>query len=134
MSDPNSPKSSNIADEEPLSPEVEAVARRIRRMGMVSFGILAVGLFAVFGAILYKTQNEEQSDLLAKAQRDVDDRILLLLPQAVSPNMLNDGRVAVADDRLLVMTSGDNDGPQVLIYDLTSGELLSLAIFVPAAE
>lgn len=41
-------------DEKPLDPAVERVQRRLRRLMLISGLTLGLGMFAVFGAILYR--------------------------------------------------------------------------------
>jgi hypothetical protein len=45
----------NSDDEKPLDPAIEALRQRLVRLMAVSIGIMMVGLFAVLGAIVYKT-------------------------------------------------------------------------------
>jgi hypothetical protein len=45
------------------NPEAEAIARSIRRLTGFSLSILFLGVFAVLGAILYKSLNPQQEDL-----------------------------------------------------------------------
>ena len=41
-------------DDKPLDPAVEAVRRRMARLLLGSFGVMVLGLIAVFAAIVYK--------------------------------------------------------------------------------
>ena len=41
-------------EEKPLDPAVERVQRRLRRLGLISGLTLGLGMFAVFGAIVYR--------------------------------------------------------------------------------
>lgn len=44
----------SAGDEKPLDPAVEAVRRKMARLLLGSFGVMVLGLIAVFAAIVYK--------------------------------------------------------------------------------
>jgi hypothetical protein len=58
MAQPEHPVSGRSAgsagDEKPLDPAVEAVRRKMARLLLGSFGVMVLGLIAVFAAIVYK--------------------------------------------------------------------------------
>lgn len=49
-----------IAEDEPLDPAIERIRARMARLQLVSLGIMFIGLFAVFIAILFKTDEADQ--------------------------------------------------------------------------
>jgi hypothetical protein len=54
-SNPNPNAASEAQDDEELAPEAAAMAARIKRLTALSMLTLFVGIFAVFGAILYRS-------------------------------------------------------------------------------
>ncbi|MEM6382049.1 MAG: hypothetical protein AAF739_05190 [Pseudomonadota bacterium] len=48
-------------DEEPLDPRLEAMAAKMRRLSLVSSGIMFLGIFAVLGVILYRSLADPSS-------------------------------------------------------------------------
>lgn len=55
VSSQSQPQQPNNDGEEPLDPRLEAVAIKMRRLSLVSSGIMFLGVFAVLGVILYRS-------------------------------------------------------------------------------
>ncbi len=56
---PNTPP--NTDEDEPLDPRLEAVAHKMRRLSLVSSGIMFVGVFAVLAVIIYRSASGPSS-------------------------------------------------------------------------
>lgn len=52
---PQQPQRAQGDAEEPLDPRLEAIALKMRRLSMVSMGIMFLGVFAVLAVILYRS-------------------------------------------------------------------------------
>ncbi|GAB5510367.1 MAG: hypothetical protein Rhims3KO_17680 [Hyphomicrobiales bacterium] len=61
VSSQSQPKQPNEDGEEPLDPRLEAVAIKMRRLSLVSSGIMFLGVFAVLGVILYRSMGGSSS-------------------------------------------------------------------------
>lgn len=55
VSSQSQPQQPQNDGEEPLDPRLEAVAIKMRRLSLVSSGIMLLGVFAVLGVILYRS-------------------------------------------------------------------------------
>jgi uncharacterized protein (TIGR02246 family) len=60
------------ADEKPLDPAAERLERRVRRLILIAGLTLSIGLFAVFGAILYRVMSAGDRPTAVAVSESVD--------------------------------------------------------------
>jgi flagellar basal body-associated protein FliL len=111
----NTPNSNE--DQEPLSPEAEAVIKRARRSFGVSMIIMLVGFMAVAGALVYRvTQNSAANQYQAQT---------IALPQGAVV------KSAVAQSGTITLTLEVNGEAMLRIVDAKSGLVLQDVRFSP---
>ncbi|WP_375573817.1 hypothetical protein ABWH92_08265 [Ahrensia marina] len=119
---PNAPQSPD--EEEPLDPRLEAVAHKMRRLSLVSSGIMFLGIFAVLGVILYRSLGGPSStDYPANITAE---EVRTLVVETVAGAVI-DG-VSVDERSLFVNVSGD-DGPMILEIDRATWQIVSTVQF-----
>jgi hypothetical protein len=111
--------SPNDDDEKPLDPAVERVRRRLSRLMLIAGLTLGLGMFAVFGAILYKIMiptNRLASAVAADAA-----------PRVVAASLPAGARLAstALDGDRMALTYDVEGGTLVLVVDLRSGLVVS---------
>jgi hypothetical protein len=105
-------------DDAPLSPAAERLRRKLVRLLIVSGGIMALGLIAVFAAIVYK---------LGEGSRGASNRLsaasLVEVDLAIPPG----NRVvatALDGERALLTLEGPKGRSELLLIDLASGAVV----------
>ena len=99
---------SDIDDEKPLDPAIEAVRKRLARLMVVSIGIMMVGLFAVLGAIVYKAYGVPASNAVANGTLAIPSG-MIVVDQSL------DG------DRLALRLKGADGTETIMLFSLTNG-------------
>ena len=118
--------------EKPLDPKLEHIRKRMLRLLGISIGILFAGLVAVFSAIIYKINSDDDYTAASspgsvipgedRAFRSFDyvEKLNLAAPEGGTLHSSDlDGAV------LLVTWQLDNGGYQLWLVDLQSGNILS---------
>jgi hypothetical protein len=107
-------------DEKPLDPAVERVRRRLSRLMLIAGLTLGLGVFAVFGAILYK--------IMAPANRPAPPTVPAdAAPRTVAASLPAGARLvstALDGDRMALTYEVDS-GALVLVVDMRSGLVIS---------
>ncbi|MFK7791208.1 MAG: hypothetical protein AB8B88_00925 [Devosiaceae bacterium] len=121
-STPNTPHNPN--DEEPLDPRLEAVAVKMKRLSLVSSGIMFLGIFAVLGVILYRalaipSTPDYPSNLSA-------DEVRSLVVASVPGAQIVGTSV---DERSLFVSAQSTDGAVVLEIDRATWQIVSSVRF-----
>lgn len=125
---PNAGKPGINDDEAPLDPAVERVRRKLVRLLLWSFGIMILGLIAVFSTIVYKIYAPAPREEKAVEMR-------LPVPSAALPKTLPGGLleadIGLPAGSQIVATS--IDGPHLLIHldvaePATPGQLIIVDI------
>jgi hypothetical protein len=125
-STPNAPQSPD--EEEPLDPRLEAVAQKMRRLSMVSSGIMFLGVFVVLGVILYRSMSGPSSDGRDYAYPanltagEVRAAVVDSVPGAVIEGMST-------DERSLFVSVTGADGAMILEIDRATWQIVSTLRF-----
>ena len=111
-------------EEEPLDPRLEAVAAKMRRLSMVSSGIMFLGVFAVLGVILYRSLSGPSTaaypdNLTADEVRSV---VMESMPGATVSSMS-------LDERSLFVSAMTDGGAVVLEIDRATWQVVSTLRF-----
>lgn len=107
-------------DEAPLDPAAERLRRKLVRLLLVSGGIMALGLIAVFSAIVYKLSEGGA----ARSGSPVAGQIAVPAgARLVSAEL--DG------DRLLVRVEAPDANTSLIVLDIRSGEVVGRFAFRP---
>lgn len=120
---PSSP-SPSPDEEEPLDPRLEAVAIKMRRLSLVSSGIMFLGVFAVLGVILYRSMSAPSTIAPASsyavpiAPQDVRTLVVEALQGASITAISNDAT------SVFVATNGP-DGSAILEIDRATWQVVS---------
>jgi hypothetical protein len=105
----------------PLDPAVERVRRKLARLLIASFGVMFLGLIAVFAVIVYRL-NAPTGDPNISA-----DAAIRLPPGDVAIRLPAGARVvstALDDGRALLQIDGPS-GAELLLVDLSDGSILA---------
>jgi hypothetical protein len=123
---PNAPQSPD--EEEPLDPRLEAVAHKMRRLSLVSSGIMFLGIIAVLGVVLYRSLSGPSSDGLVSAYpaNITADEVRTVVVESM-PGAVIDG-VSV-DARSLFVSVSNADGPVILEIDRATWQIVSTVRF-----
>ena len=108
--------------DEPLDPAVERVRQKVSRLIAVSIGTLLVGVFAILGAVLYRSNAEPSTPTQGFAERDIR-----LVPGASVRGVSGTGEGLVVEIAL-------PDGTvEVVVLDPATAALRSRVRFRPAS-
>ena len=114
--------------EPPLDPAAERVRRKLARLLLGSFGIMALGLIAVFAAIVYKLSAAGEGD-------ETPARSRLAASDAVTPETFDGGPIALPaggeitaigldGERALLHVAGPPGSRVLLLIDLRTGAIV----------
>ncbi len=128
MASQNPNASQSPDEEEPLDPRLEAVAQKMRRLSLVSSGIMFLGVFAVLGVILYRSLSDPSSDgqVSAYPANLTADEVRTVVVESV-PGAVVDG-ISV-DNRSLFVSARGEDGPVILEIDRATWQIVSTVRF-----
>lgn len=110
-------------EEEPLDPRLEAVAVKMRRLSLVSSGIMFLGVFAVLGVILYRSMAAPSTSYPANLTAD---EVRTLVVQTVPGGQIS---AVAADERSVFVTLSGDAGPVLLEIDRATWQVVSRADF-----
>ncbi|MCB1508572.1 MAG: hypothetical protein KDI98_07445 [Hyphomicrobiaceae bacterium] len=113
--------------EEPLDPAMVALAGRIRRFGMVSIGILFLGIFAVFGAVLYKATSRGSSIA------DLEEGAVLTLVAEAAPGQAIHEMVASDGVLTVALQAGEAAPARLIFIDLARLRIVASMVIGPQA-
>lgn len=121
---PNAPRDTD--EEEPLDPRLEAVAVKMRRLSLVSSGLMFLGIFAVLGVILYRSLSAPSStdyppNITADEVRTI---VAASLPGAVVQSLS-------LDERSLFVSVRGPDRSMILEIDRATWQIVSTVEFGP---
>lgn len=121
----NAPHGQHSTDEEePLDPRLEAVAHKMRRLSLVSSGLMFLGIFAVLGVILYRSLSDPSTtsypeNLTAEEVRSI---VVSTVPNAQVGSIH-------ADERSLFVSASGDDGAVILEIDRATWQVVSTLEF-----
>jgi hypothetical protein len=115
-------------EEEPLDPRLEAVAHKMRRLSLVSSGIMFLGVFAVLGVILYRSLADPSSDgqVSAYPPNLTADEVRTIVVDTV-PGAIVDS-ISV-DARSLFVSARGEEGSVILEIDRATWQIVSTVTF-----
>ena len=102
--------------EEPLDPAAERLRRKLTWLLAGSFGVMLLGLIAVFGAIVYRLGAEPKAPVAAAP------------PEPVSLPIPTDARIVftgIDGDRLLLRLALPNRATRLIVLDTRTGAVLT---------
>ncbi|WP_421724702.1 hypothetical protein [Bauldia sp.] len=104
-------------DDKPLDPAAARVQQRLRRLMLISSLTLGIGIFAVFGAIVFRLMTSE-APAPAPLAEDAATPTIALSVLGLSP----DARLisSALDGDRLALSYTDDDGITVVIFDTRS--------------
>ena len=112
--------SSEIEDEKPLDPAIEAVRKRLARLMVVSIGIMMVGLLAVLGAIVYKAY-------VTKTVSATNGTLIIPDGMSVVDQSLN-------GDQIALRLRGADGSETIMLFSLVDGTKNGTWLIVPEAK
>lgn len=117
----SAPRSTVPDVDEPLDPAVERVRKKVSRLIAVSIGTLLVGVFAILGAVLYRSNAEPSTPSEGFVERDIR-----LLPGASVRG------VSAADGGVVVEIALSDGTVEVVVLDPLTTALRSRVRFLRA--
>lgn len=129
VSSQSQPKQPNDDGEEPLDPRLEAVAIKMRRLSLVSSGIMFLGVFAVLGVILYRSIGGSSSaDVTTYPVPLPADEVRELVVDRFAGAQVTD---VSADATSVFVSIAHADGPIILEIDRATWQIVGTVRFAP---
>lgn len=109
-------------DEAPLDPAAERLRRKLARLVLVSGGIMAFGLIAVFAAIVYKLGMLGPDT--ARREHAAADAATLVEADIPLPAGAQLAAAALDGDRALLTIEAETGARSLLLVDLSTGRVI----------
>lgn len=94
----------------PLDPAAERLRRKLVRLLATSFGVMALGLVAVFGAILYRLSASPPQRAAIETQLGTGGTI---------------GAIALSGERLALLLTRSDGGTETVVVDAATGRIIA---------
>ncbi|MEP2946547.1 MAG: hypothetical protein ABJN11_08145 [Lentilitoribacter sp.] len=112
-------------DEKPLDPTMEKVRRKMIRLLGVSLGVMFIGVMAVLAAVVYKIRTSGDEEAQTAVAQSVSNRAFVANLDVILPADFQVQGFNLDGARGAVHGVDQNGVSQILIIDLTNGEIIS---------